>query len=151
MKNSLVVDDEFSVIESLRLALKDRYKIFGAESGEEAIQLIKEDMPNLVILDIIMPGTDGLETLKQIVAFNKDLPVIMSFAVKPGEVPPGEEATLSWDVANADSITIEPKIGYVSANGDIIVTPTESTVYTLIASNAAGELKVTLPSTRHSW
>jgi hypothetical protein len=74
---------------------------------------------------------------------NTNLPVIISFAVNPGEVPPGEESTLSWEVANANSITISPKIGDVSASGSLILTPTESTVYTLVATNASGELKVT--------
>ncbi len=73
----------------------------------------------------------------------KDLPVIMSFSVNPGEVNPGDEATLSWDVTKADSVNIEPKIGYVSASGSIIVTPKENTVYTLTASNSAGESKAT--------
>jgi hypothetical protein len=74
---------------------------------------------------------------------SQDLPVIMSFSVNPYVVPPGEEATLSWDVANADSITIEPKLGYVSATGNIIITPKESTVYTLTASNKSGEVTFT--------
>ncbi|MFC1846122.1 hypothetical protein ACFLYM_01745 [Chloroflexota bacterium] len=73
----------------------------------------------------------------------QDLPVIMSFSANPGVVPPGEEATLSWDVAGADSISIEPKLGYVSASGNIIITPKESTVYTLTATNKSGDVTVT--------
>ena len=68
----------------------------------------------------------------------------MSFSVNPGEVPPGEEATLSWDVANADSVNIDPKIGYVSTSGNIIVTPKESIVYTLTATNKSGDVTATI-------
>jgi len=73
----------------------------------------------------------------------QDLPVIMSFSVNPGVVPPGEEATLSWDVTNVDSISIEPTLGSVSASGNLIITPKESTVYTLTATNKSGDVTVT--------
>ena len=57
-----------------------------------------------------------------------NLPEIMSFSADPAEVSSGEEATLSWDVAKADSVNIEPKIGYVDASGSIIITPEKNTV-----------------------
>ena len=82
---------------------------------------------------------DDKATAPPAASHNKDLPAIMSFAVNPVEVSPGEEATLSWDVANANTIIIEPEIGDVSASGSLIVTPKESTIYTLTASNASGE------------
>ena len=57
----LVVDDELGVRESLRLILKDRAEVTLAVSGEEALVLVTKDRPEVILLDILMPGCDGLE------------------------------------------------------------------------------------------
>jgi two-component system nitrogen regulation response regulator NtrX len=76
----LVVDDEVSICQSLKAILSDEgYQMLVAGSGEEAVQLIEEEMPQLVLLDIWLPGMDGLETLKAIKkAHPKVLVIIMS-------------------------------------------------------------------------
>jgi two-component system, NtrC family, nitrogen regulation response regulator NtrX len=64
-KTILVVDDEASIRQSLGAILADEgYEILTAESGEEAIKIIDEEQPNLILLDIWLPGMDGIETLK---------------------------------------------------------------------------------------
>jgi DNA-binding NtrC family response regulator len=74
----LVIDDEKSMRNLLSLFLtKEGYQVESAESGEKALSLLKEDHFDLVITDIIMPGMDGLETLKQIIQLDPTLPVIM--------------------------------------------------------------------------
>ena len=63
-KTILIVDDEKSICQSLGSILADEgYEILTAGSGEEAVKMIEEDPPNLVILDIWLPGMDGIETL----------------------------------------------------------------------------------------
>jgi len=76
----LVVDDEVSICQSLKAILSDEgYQVLVAGSGEEAVKLIEEEMPQLVLLDIWLPGMDGLETLKAIKKVHpKVLVIIMS-------------------------------------------------------------------------
>ncbi|MFW8600569.1 response regulator [Desulfobacterota bacterium M19] len=81
MKNILLVDDE----ESIHLLYSDEleeegYKVYSAYSGEEALEKLRELNADLVILDINMPGMNGLETLRQIKELNPALPVILCSA-----------------------------------------------------------------------
>jgi len=77
-KTILVVDDEESICQSLRGILSDEgYEVRTAGSGEDAIKAIEEDVPDLVLLDIWLPGMDGLEALKIIKAETPQVPVIM--------------------------------------------------------------------------
>jgi two-component system, response regulator, stage 0 sporulation protein F len=73
----LLVDDDIGILESMRESLKDNYCISTAKSGEEAIEIIKNENQNLVILDIRMDGIDGIETLKVIRSIDNTIPVIM--------------------------------------------------------------------------
>ncbi|MGD9014617.1 MAG: response regulator [Candidatus Omnitrophota bacterium] len=74
----LVVDDEkdFSFIMEYWLKSKG-YEVRVANDGYKGIELVKSFDPNIVLLDVNMPGIDGLETLKRIREFNKDVPVII--------------------------------------------------------------------------
>jgi two-component system nitrogen regulation response regulator NtrX len=72
MNSILVIDDEQSIRESLKGILQDEgFRTLFAESGEEGLALLKEESPDLVLLDIWLPGIDGLETLQRI---RQDLP-----------------------------------------------------------------------------
>ena len=74
----LVVDDEASIRESLSGILSDEgFTPFCAENGEQALALLEESQVDLVLLDIWMPGIDGMETLKRIKEGHPYLPVIM--------------------------------------------------------------------------
>jgi DNA-binding NtrC family response regulator len=73
----LLIDDEREVRESLAEALKDEYCVTAATSGEEAIEVIKNDTPNVVILDMQLPGINGMETLELIKQIDKSVPVII--------------------------------------------------------------------------
>ncbi|MGA9110015.1 MAG: sigma-54-dependent transcriptional regulator [Smithella sp.] len=74
----LVVDDEESICQSLKAILSDEgYQVLVAGSGEEAVKIVEEEMPQLVLLDIWLPGMDGLETLKAIKKINPDVLVII--------------------------------------------------------------------------
>jgi two-component system nitrogen regulation response regulator NtrX len=66
-KNILVVDDESSIRESLSGILRDEgYEVSVATDGVTALKRVEEDPPDLIFLDIVMPGIDGLETLQKL-------------------------------------------------------------------------------------
>jgi two-component system nitrogen regulation response regulator NtrX len=74
----LVVDDEAAIRESLRMILEyEGYGFVGAASGQEGIGLVQRDRPDLVLLDIKMPGMDGMEVLRKLRALDDTLPVVM--------------------------------------------------------------------------
>ncbi len=74
----LIVDDEPSIVQSLSGLLTDEgFEITSASNGYEALQQIETNAPDLVLLDIWMPGIDGLETLKEIKKHQPHTQVIM--------------------------------------------------------------------------
>ena len=77
MYNILVVDDDREIVKAIEIYLsKEGYNILKAYDGEEAIKQLTENEVHLVILDVMMPNKDGLETLEEI-RKTKTLPVIM--------------------------------------------------------------------------
>jgi len=84
----LVVDDEPAICNMLKKFLtKKGYKADIALSGEEAVKKVKKDKPHVVLLDIKMPGMDGVEVLKKIKEIDKKIPiVIMVTAVADDEL-----------------------------------------------------------------
>jgi len=78
MFNILAVDDDCMICDVISDFLKGKgYGVRTARSGEEAMNLINMEKPDLVLLDMIMPGMGGEATLKQIKCLYIDLPVIM--------------------------------------------------------------------------
>ncbi|MBU1196248.1 MAG: sigma-54 dependent transcriptional regulator [Proteobacteria bacterium] len=74
----LIVDDETTIIESLEGILSDDgFEVIHAFNGYEALKKIETESPDIVLLDIWMPGIDGIETLKEIKRLAPNLPVIM--------------------------------------------------------------------------
>ena len=74
----LVVDDEPAIRDAMRMILEyDGHEVLLAGSGQEALTLAEREAPDLVFLDIKMPGLDGLETLSRLKAQNDALPVVM--------------------------------------------------------------------------
>ena len=77
-KRILLVDDEPELLKAMRIRLTSwGYDVLTAANGKEAIQLVKKEVPDAIILDIMMPDLDGVETLRRIRRFNKKVPVIM--------------------------------------------------------------------------
>ena len=77
MYNILAVDDDKEIVKAIEIYLgKENYKVYKAYDGEEALEQIKNNEIHLVILDIMMPKKDGLETLEEI-RKDKNIPVIM--------------------------------------------------------------------------
>ena len=74
----LIVDDEEGIRESLSgIFQDDGYAVLTSSSGEEALKALKEQNPDLILLDVWLPGIDGIQTLKEIKDMKPDLPVIM--------------------------------------------------------------------------
>jgi two-component system nitrogen regulation response regulator NtrX len=74
----LVIDDEAAIRDSLRMILEyEEYGFVGASSGQEGLALVQRDRPDLVLLDIKMPGMDGMEVLRKLHALDETLPVVM--------------------------------------------------------------------------
>jgi two-component system, NtrC family, nitrogen regulation response regulator NtrX len=74
----LVIDDEAAIRDSLRMILEyEGYEFLGAASGQDGLAMVERENPDLVFLDIKMPGMDGLEVLQRIKAADETVPVVM--------------------------------------------------------------------------
>ncbi len=74
----LIVDDEATIIDSLKGILSDDgFEVIHAYNGYEALKKIETHSPDIVLLDIWMPGMDGIDTLKEIKKTSPNLPVVM--------------------------------------------------------------------------
>ena len=80
MQKVLIVDDELGIRESLKMILKDDYDVVMASSGHEALRIVDEAIPSVVLLDVMMPGEDGLDVLGKIKQMT-GVPVIMITAL----------------------------------------------------------------------
>lgn len=81
MAKLLVVDDDKNQGLLYKTDLEDEgYEVALAHSGPEALESIKNSRPDLIVLDISMPGMDGIETLGKILAQDRTLPVILNTA-----------------------------------------------------------------------
>lgn len=79
----LICDDSILVRRNLKKHLKEKgcEYIFEAVNGEEAVSQYKENHPDLVLMDIVMPLKTGIEALKEIRAYDKDAYVVMASSV----------------------------------------------------------------------
>jgi CheY-like chemotaxis protein len=89
-KNVMVVEDNEKNRKLMRVVLKAKgYNIIEATTGEEALSLLKNQKPDIILMDIQLPGIDGLTLIKQIKAsvVTKDIPIIAvtAYAMKGDE------------------------------------------------------------------
>src|SRR5213083_1206167 len=74
----LVIDDEAAIRDSLRMTLEyEGYEFLGAATGQEGLALAEREAPDLVLLDVKMPGMDGIEVLDRLRSMNETLPVVV--------------------------------------------------------------------------
>ena len=86
----LAVDDEEDILELLRFNLsREGYQVSCASSGEEALRLVQSEIPDLIVLDLMLPGIDGLEVARRLKndPNTKHIPIVMLTAK-------GEEADI---------------------------------------------------------
>jgi two-component system response regulator AtoC len=76
-KRVLLIDDEIGIRTSLKMVLEPTYEVLPASDGEEGLTLFKNSSPDLILLDILLPGIDGLAVLRTIRSEDARIPVIM--------------------------------------------------------------------------
>ncbi|MFA6078848.1 MAG: response regulator [Candidatus Omnitrophota bacterium] len=77
-KKVLVVDDEVDFVELIQMRLKSEgYEVITANNGRDALERIKADKPDAIILDIMMPELDGLSVLKEVRQKDKRIPIFI--------------------------------------------------------------------------
>ena len=77
----LIVDDEDLTLRTISRGLTaEGFEVLTAASGEAALQIFEDEKPDLVLLDIVLPGIDGVEVLRQIKAANSSCIVMMMSA-----------------------------------------------------------------------
>lgn len=82
----LVVDDDRRIVKTTCDILKIKgHEAIATYSGEEGVEIVKSDPPDCVLMDIKMPGIDGVEAMKQMKAIAPDLPVILVSAYATGD------------------------------------------------------------------
>lgn len=112
MPTILIVDDEERVCHMLSEFLSRKgYEVCTALSGEEALRLVEQRPPDLILLDVKMPGLDGLQTLARIKAIAPDTGVIMVTALQDEET--GKQA---MQLGAADYITKPFSLEYLETS-----------------------------------
>jgi len=77
----LIIDDERPIRETLEMFLREKgYEVLTSEDGEDGLKAVQSERPEIVILDIRLPGMDGLEVLRRIKEKQEDIHVIMMTA-----------------------------------------------------------------------
>ena len=93
----LVVDDELGVRQSLKLIFNKMFRVVEATSADEAIEKVNEDRPDVVLLDIVLPGADGLAVLQQMKSVHRDCQVIMLTALNTARTAFAAKGTGAFD------------------------------------------------------
>ncbi len=118
-KNVMVVEDNEKNRKLVRVVLKSKgYNVIEATTGEEALNILKNQKPNIILMDIQLPGIDGLTLIKQIKAdaTTKEIPIIAvtAYAMKGDEqkiLDTGCEAYMSKPINTQElPLTIEKYI-----------------------------------------
>ncbi len=100
MKKILIIDDEEHLRELYKMELSSEgYDVIVAKNGIEGVDLCSRETPDLAIVDIRMPGMDGLETISRMLDHDRKMPVIIHSAY-----PHYQENFMSW---NADAFIVK--------------------------------------------
>jgi DNA-binding response OmpR family regulator len=79
MTRILIIDDDRSTLLLYEMMLREEgFEVATAASGPEGLQLMKSERPDLVVLDVSMPGMDGLEVLARILAIDRKVPIVLN-------------------------------------------------------------------------
>ncbi len=98
----LAIDDDNAITELLAMLLRTHgYEVLTANSGEEGIRLIQEKSPDIVVLDLMMPGMDGWQVCKQVRTFSNVPIVILSALDDPAMIASALDA-------GADDYLVKP-------------------------------------------
>ncbi len=103
MSHILIVDDQIDILMFLESALGDDHEISTANSGEKCLAMLDEDEYDCVLLDLIMPGIGGMNTLREVVSRHNHVPVVM--LTGGGDIPTAVE---SMKIGAFDYLTKPP-------------------------------------------
>src|SRR3989449_1864710 len=74
----LVIDDEAAIRDSLKMTLEyEGYEFLGAATGQEGLTIFEREAPDLVLLDVKMPGMDGIEVLERLRSMSESVPIVV--------------------------------------------------------------------------
>jgi DNA-binding response OmpR family regulator len=111
MKTILVVDDDEAIRTLLQEELEDEgYKVLIATNARDALKMVAAEPLDLVVLDIRMPGMDGLEALPRILGIKEGLPVIMNTAYSQYQDSFMSWAADAYVVKSSDLTELKEKI-----------------------------------------
>ena len=116
MVKVLIVDDEKDVTEELGVMLKKKgFEVVTANSGKEALEKVKEEKPDVVLLDVMMPDMSGWDVCKKIKEDDatKDIPVIM-LTILFGEEEKKKSFEVKADAHIEKPIVIDRVIGVIN-------------------------------------
>ena len=106
----LLVDDEQDILDFVSYNLKkEGYQVFTASNGRDAISIAKKEIPNLIILDVMMPELDGMETCRELREIDTLKDVVIAFLTARNE---DYSQIAGFDVGGDDYITkpIKPRV-----------------------------------------
>jgi CheY-like chemotaxis protein len=105
MRKLLIVDDEEGVRSLVRMTLEsDKYEILEARRGEDALKLVREHLPDLVLLDVMLPDTSGVEVCRALKSDPGTAPVTIVMLTAKAQNADLEDA----ESAGADGYFIKP-------------------------------------------
>lgn len=107
----LVVDDEPDIVETLEFALQRRgFRVRRALDGNDAIEVARQDPPDIMLLDVMLPGVNGYEVSRQLKNWMQDEPgvdfPILLVTARRVNSPEREEFVSTW--SRADSVIYKP-------------------------------------------
>jgi CheY-like chemotaxis protein len=110
-KKILLVEDEKELRALYREELKEEgYEIMPARDGDEALQKLEKLHPDLVLLDIVLPGLDGIQTLSMIKAKDRGIPVILFSSHLQFQLDPKAQAANGFVRKTSDLKELKEKI-----------------------------------------
>ena len=165
MQTILIVDDDKSIRYSLKRMMEEKYSILTAQNGEEALDRVKENSPDLIIMDIKMPGRNGIEVLKEIKSIDpKSLVIIMTaygttetaieamkygafdYILKPFPIPQMKglvEKALALRKLMKEEVTYAPAVGPEEEEERIVgSSPKMQEIYKMIGQVAPSDVTV---------
>jgi DNA-binding NtrC family response regulator len=93
----MLIDDEFGVRESIKMVFGKQYRLLEADSAEAALPLVETARPEVILLDVMMPKTDGIEMLQRIKTIHADCAVIMLTGVNSQQLAEKARNFGAWD------------------------------------------------------
>lgn len=137
MGKILIVDDEAHVIRLLRDYLTSKnYEVYTATNGLEAIEKVKEVMPHIVFLDIIMPGLGGIETLREIKKINSKIWVARFSGLSPRTTNRLEKSSLPTTMLTSGMIRSPTTESTILPKAAPMMTPTARSIALPLTANS---------------